>query len=123
VPGAELACGRVGDDDDGMPAQPVRPALRLLLVSVACMAASYCICMAWESFPHARWWWCSRLGLTSCAMAHAPVGAGGRSCEAETYRGVPFVGNWSEMLPTGRRLDALPVWVLTGVLSPPRLGS
>jgi hypothetical protein len=35
--------------------------------------------------------------------------------------GIPLEGNWSEMLLTGRRLDALPVWVLTGVLSPPRL--
>jgi hypothetical protein len=24
------------------------------------------------------------------------------------------VGNWSEMQPTGRRPDILPVWVLTG---------
>jgi hypothetical protein len=30
VPRAELPCGRVGDDGDGMAAQPVRPALRLL---------------------------------------------------------------------------------------------
>jgi hypothetical protein len=109
VPGAELACGRVGDDDDGMDAQPVRPALRLLLVSVACMAASYCICMAWELFPHARWWWCSRLGLTSCTMAHAPVGAGGgRARRILVVRGGDLSGgpfcrelvrdaaNWSE---------------------------
>jgi hypothetical protein len=30
VPRAEFACGRVGDDGDGMAAQPVKPALRLL---------------------------------------------------------------------------------------------
>jgi hypothetical protein len=30
VPRAELACGRVGDDGDGMATQSVRPALRLL---------------------------------------------------------------------------------------------
>jgi hypothetical protein len=61
-------------------------------------------------------------------MVHAPVEAGGElvrggdfSCETETCRGIPLVGNWSEMLPTSRRLDVLPVWVLTGVLSPPRL--
>jgi hypothetical protein len=54
----------------------------------------------------------------------------GRSCEAETFRarrrllgGIPLVGNWSEMPPTGRRLDVLLVWILTGVLSPPRLES
>jgi hypothetical protein len=29
------------------------------------------------------------------------------------------MGNWSEMQPTGRRLDVLPVWVLTRVLTPP----
>jgi hypothetical protein len=46
VPQAELACGRVGDDDDGMAAQPVRPALRFLSGPAACMAASCCACMA-----------------------------------------------------------------------------
>jgi hypothetical protein len=30
--------------------------------------------------------------------------------------GIPLVGNWSEMQPTGQRLDVLPVWVLTAVL-------
>jgi hypothetical protein len=29
---------------------------------------------------------------------------------------IPLVGNWSEMQPTGRRLDVLPVWFLTRVL-------
>jgi hypothetical protein len=43
VPRAELACGGVGDDGDVMPAQPVRPALRLLVGRAVCMAASYCI--------------------------------------------------------------------------------
>jgi hypothetical protein len=37
--------------------------------------------------------------------------------------GIPLVGNWSEMQPTSWRLDVLSVWVLTGVLSPPRLES
>jgi hypothetical protein len=32
---------------------------------------------------------------------------------------VPLVGNWSEMLPTGREQDILPVKDLTGVLGPP----
>jgi hypothetical protein len=59
------------------------------------------------------------------------------SCEAETLSGqaktcrvrqrlvggIPLVGNRSEMLPTGRKHVILPVWVLTEVLSPPRLGS
>jgi hypothetical protein len=39
-----------------------------------------------ESFPHARRWWCSRPVLTSRAMAHVLVGAGGWSCEADTCR-------------------------------------
>jgi hypothetical protein len=51
VPRAELACGRAGDDGDGMAAQPVRPALRRLSRSAACMAASCCTCMAWGIVP------------------------------------------------------------------------
>jgi hypothetical protein len=141
VPRAELVCGRVGDDGDGTVVQPIRPALRLLSGSAACMAASCCICMAWGIVPHT-----SVVVLAPCAMGHAPVGAGGRSCEEKTCRarrrlvvrgeavrgedlsceaeacrvrrrlvvGIPLVGNWSEMQPTGRRLDVLPVWVLTG---------
>jgi hypothetical protein len=37
--------------------------------------------------------------------------------------GVPLVGNWLEMLLIGREHDVLPMRVLTGVLSPPRLES
>jgi hypothetical protein len=37
VPRAKLACGRVGDDDDGMVVQPGRHALRLLSGPAACM--------------------------------------------------------------------------------------
>jgi hypothetical protein len=62
---------------------------------------------------------------------------GDLSCEAENCRarqrlvvrggdlleGVPLAGNWSEMLPTSREHDILPVRVLTGVLSLPRLES
>jgi hypothetical protein len=48
------------------------------------------------------------------------VRGGDFSCEAETFVGIPLVGNWLEMQPTGRRLDVLPVWVLTRVLSLPR---
>jgi hypothetical protein len=46
VPRAKLACGRVGDDVDGMAAQLGRPVLRLLSGPAACMAASWCICVA-----------------------------------------------------------------------------
>jgi hypothetical protein len=59
------------------------------------------------------------------------------SCEAEACRarwrlvvrgedlseGVPLVGNWSGKLPTSGEQDVLPVMVLTGVFSPPRLES
>jgi hypothetical protein len=60
VPRVELACGRVGDDVDGMVVQPDRPALRLLSGPAACMTTSWCICMARGIVPHAFWWWCSR---------------------------------------------------------------
>jgi hypothetical protein len=144
VPRAELTCGRVGDDVDGMVVQLDRPALRLLSRPAACMTVTVGV-FAWcgESFPHAFRWWCSHPRLAPRVMAHTLVGAGESSCEAETCRatgdlsceaetcrarrrlvgGIPLVGNWSEMLPTGRRLDVLPVWVLTGALSPPRLES
>jgi hypothetical protein len=60
---------------------------------------------------------------------------GGSSCEAETCcasprlvvrggdlsEGVPLVGNWSDMLPSSREHDVLPMMVLTGFLSLPRL--
>jgi hypothetical protein len=58
------------------------------------------------------------------------VRGGDLSGEVETCRarwrvvkGIPLVGNWSEMLPTGRNRDVLPVCVLTRVLSLPRLES
>jgi hypothetical protein len=37
VPRSKLACGRVGDDGDGVAVQPGRPVLRLLLALAACM--------------------------------------------------------------------------------------
>jgi hypothetical protein len=65
------------------------------------------------------------------------VRGGNLSCEAETWRarrrlivrggnyseGVPLVGNWLEVLPTGQEQEVLPVMVLTGVLSPLHLES
>jgi hypothetical protein len=106
VPRAEFACGRVGDDGDGMSAQPVRPALRLLSGSTACMTASCCIFMAWGVVPPRT----SVVVLAPRVMAHIPVGARGRSCEAETCRArwrllgrdpscgklVEDAANWSE---------------------------
>jgi hypothetical protein len=71
-----------------MAAQPVRPALRLLLGRAACKAASCCTCMVWRFVPpHA-----SVVVLVPCVRAHTPVGAGlvvrggDLSCEAETCR-------------------------------------
>jgi hypothetical protein len=83
---AELACGRVGDDIDGMVAQPDRLALRLLSGPAACMTAGWCICMARGIVPPrvlvvvlAPW------ARTAC---HGPrtSWSRGRSCEAETCR-------------------------------------
>jgi hypothetical protein len=100
VPRAELACGTVGDDGDGMAAQPVRPALRLLWPPA--------VVLAWrgELFPHMHRGWCSRLGLVSCVLAHTPVGArlvvrgGDLSCEDPSCRElVGDAANWPE---TGR---------------------
>jgi hypothetical protein len=132
VPRAELACGRVGDDGDVMGAQSVRLALRLLSGRAGCMAANCCTCMAWGIVPHMRRLWCSCREPSLRVRAHRPVRAdlvmrgGDFLCEVETCRvrqrlvvGVHLVGNWSEMQPTGRRLDVLPVWVLTKVLTPP----
>jgi hypothetical protein len=51
------------------------------------------------------------------------VRGGDFSCEAQTGRGIPLVGNWSEMPPTGWKCDVLLVWVLTKVPSLPRLES
>jgi hypothetical protein len=63
---------------------------------------------------------------TSRVRRRLVVRGGDLSCEAETCRArrrlvvrIPLVGNWSKMQPTGRRLDILPVWVFTRVLSPP----
>jgi hypothetical protein len=141
VPRAELACGRAGDDGDGMATQLVRPALRLLSGSTACTAANCCICMVWGVvLPRAS---VVVLAPWARAVCHGPrtnrsqsevVSGGDFSCEAKACRarrrlvvrggdlseGIPLVGSWSEMQPTGQRLDVLPVWVLTRALSLPR---
>jgi hypothetical protein len=70
VPLAKLACGRVGDDIDGMASQPGRPTLRLLSGPAACMAASWCICMARGVVPL-----CVMekvLAPQACAVCHGP---------------------------------------------------
>jgi hypothetical protein len=115
VPQSKLACGRVGYDDDVMAAQPVRPALRLLSGRAAHMAASCCTRMAWGTVPPRT----SVAVLTPCVWAHVSVGAETCRARRRLVVGVPLVGNWSEMQPTSRRLDVLPVWVLTRVFFPP----
>jgi hypothetical protein len=111
VPQVELACGRVGDDGDVMAAQLVRLALMHLAGRAACMAASCCTFMTWRFVPPHT----SVAMLEPCVWAHTPVGTG-LVVRGEAF---PLVGNWSEMQPTGQRLDVLPVWVLTRVPSPP----
>jgi hypothetical protein len=68
--------------------------------------------MEWGIVPHKRCWWCSRLGLVPCVLAHTPVGAGllvrggDLSCEAETCCGDPscreLVGDAAIWQETGR---------------------
>jgi hypothetical protein len=120
VPPSKLACGRVGDDVDGMAVQPDRPAVRLLLGPAACMTASWCICMARRIVP-------PRIMVevlvpqahVACHGPRTSRSRGGLVRGGDLSEGIPLVGNWSEMLPTGRNRDALLVWVLTGVLSLP----
>jgi hypothetical protein len=124
VPQAEIVCGRVRDDVDRMAAQPDRPALRLLSGPTACMTASQCSMVWGIGPPHVS---VVVLAPWARATCHGPrpsrsqgevVLGGDLSCEVATCRarwrhvaGIPLVENWSEMLPTGRRLDILPVWV------------
>jgi hypothetical protein len=66
------------------------------------------------------------LVLQACATCHGPrlsQSQGELVRGGDLSEGIPLMGNWSEMLPTGRKHDVLPVWVLTGVLSLPRLQS
>jgi hypothetical protein len=85
------------------------------------MAASYCTCTTWGIVPPRA----SVVVLVLCVWAHVPAGVGllvqggDLSCEAETCCGGPSSGDWSEMQPSSRRLNVLPVWVLTEVLFPP----
>jgi hypothetical protein len=86
VPRSKLACGRVGDDVDGMAARPDRPALRLLLGPAACMTASWSICMArGVILPRVS---LKVLAPQARAVCHGPrtSRSRGRSCEAETCR-------------------------------------
>jgi hypothetical protein len=84
VPRAELACDRMGDDADGMAAQPDKLALRLLSGPAACMTASWCVCKARGIVP-------PRVSVVVLAPRARPACHGqhtsrsrGRSCEAET---------------------------------------
>jgi hypothetical protein len=103
--GRSLACSRVGDDGDVTAARPVRPALRLLPVLAACMAASCCSRVTWRFIsPHA-----SVVMLAPCVWAHVLVGfelvmrGGDLSCKAETCSSCgKLVGDAFDWLRTGR---------------------
>jgi hypothetical protein len=60
VPRAELACGKVGDDVDGMVAQPGRPALRFCHGQLLAWPPAGASAWRGESFPHASYRRCSR---------------------------------------------------------------
>jgi hypothetical protein len=62
-----------------MAVQPVRPALRLLLGQVVCMAASCCFRVTWRFAPPRA----SVAMPEPCVWAHALVGDRDFSCEAE----------------------------------------
>jgi hypothetical protein len=64
--------------------------------------------------PHPSRSWGSSRGTGTSHMRRRLVVRGGDLSDE-----VPLVGNWSEMLPTSREHDNLPVRVLTGVLGPP----
>jgi hypothetical protein len=116
------------------------------LVGASCLHGPPAGVFAWRgvSVPHVSWWRRSCPRLAPRVKTHTPVRVGGGAragwrlvvsggellCKAETCRarwwlvgGGPPVGNWSEMLPSSREHDVLPVRVLTGVLSLPRLES
>jgi hypothetical protein len=127
VPRAELACNRVGDDDDWMAAQLSKPALKLLSGPAACTDRQLvCLHGAGNRSPTHRGgdvrvsgpqrvsWPTPQLDSGTARARRRLVVQGGDYSEE-----VPLVGNWSEMLPTGREQDVLPVMVLTGVLNPP----
>jgi hypothetical protein len=118
VPRSELECGRAEDDGNVMAAQLVRPALRLLAGRAVCMAANCCILYDVEIRSSIC------VGGVARVVRPGPRTSQGRTCHARRRLvvqggGFPLVGNWSEMQPTGQRLDVLPVWVLIGVPSPP----
>jgi hypothetical protein len=81
------------------------------------MAASCCTCVVWGIVPPRASVWCSCHGLSLCIRAHEPVGAD-LVVQGRDLSRIPLVGIWSKMQPTSRRLDVLPVWVLTRVLTP-----
>jgi hypothetical protein len=129
VPRAKRACGRVGHDADGMAVQPGRPALRLLTGLTTCMGrqlvplrgtrnhSSTCRGGGARVPGSRRASWPTPQSESGGARVRRRLlmRGGDSSCEAETCRGgIPLVGNWSKMLPTGRKHDVLPVWVLTG---------
>jgi hypothetical protein len=124
VPRAELACCRVRDDGGVTAAQPSRAVLRLLSGPAARVVRQLvCFHGAGNRSP-------MRCGEDVCVLGTYRVSWPTPQSETETARvnkwlvvrggncseGVPLVENWSEMLPTSREHEVLPVMVLTGVL-------
>jgi hypothetical protein len=127
VPWAELACSRVGDDGDGMAVQLSRPTLRPLSGPAARTGRQpVCLHGAGNRSPTRHGEdvrvsgshyvsWPTPQSESRTARARRRLLVRGR----DFSEGVPLVGNWSEVLPTGREQAVLPVRVLTGVLNPP----
>jgi hypothetical protein len=125
VPRAKLACGGVGDDVDRMVVQLCRPTLRLLSGPTACMGRQLVhLHGAGNRSPTRHGGGVRALGSrrVSWPMPQSESGGGLVRGGDLSWR-VHLVGKWLEMLPTRRKHDVLPVWVLTGVLNLPRLES
>jgi hypothetical protein len=93
VPCAKLACGRVGDDGDGMAVQLGKPALRLLSGPAACMGRQLVYLHgAGNRSPRAVVEMSAARGRAACrgprpSRSRGRLARGGElSCEAETCR-------------------------------------
>jgi hypothetical protein len=114
-----------------MTVQPGRPALRFLSGPAACMGRQLVPLHGAGNRSLTRHGGGARaLGSRRVSWPTPQSELGGARARrrllvqgGDLSEGIPLVGNWSEMLLTGRKHDVLPVWVLTGVLSLPRLES
>jgi hypothetical protein len=124
VPRAQLACGSVGNDGDETVVQSGRPALRIFSGPTTCMGHQLVRLHGVGYWSPTRRGGGVRSSRSRACRGPRPSRSRGELVQGrDLSEGVPLVGNWLEMLPTGREHDVLPVRVLTGVLSPPRLES